>query len=194
MRASEETVMRTKFHRIGRLPSLILTVVLVAGATAAAVTAAIPSGNGVIHACYKKSGVLRVIDAEAGKSCAAKETPLSWSTGERPETVPPALVSLNNDGTLNAAASRGVTSIKVVYFETTNQPPQAYAVCFDLTVAPVWGTTSGGGYLAVSTSSISSDVEEISDRCGPGYNAVGPAFGHGVGSQPISTIRYIFWQ
>jgi hypothetical protein len=43
--------------------------------------AAIPSGGGsVISGCYeKRTGVLRVIDAEAGKTCTQWETPISWS-------------------------------------------------------------------------------------------------------------------
>jgi hypothetical protein len=48
--------------------------------------AAIPnSGNGVINGCYeKKTGILRVIDAQAGKSCLGFETPISWSQKGEP--------------------------------------------------------------------------------------------------------------
>ena len=58
------------------------------GATAATVAvsagiayAAIPnSGTGVINGCYgKQTGILRVIDAQAGKTCLSIETPISWN-------------------------------------------------------------------------------------------------------------------
>ncbi len=57
----------------------------IAGATVAAVAvagiaaAAIPGADGTIAGCYPKSGQLRVIDAAAGVTCAAGETPLNWS-------------------------------------------------------------------------------------------------------------------
>jgi hypothetical protein len=42
--------------------------------------AAIPGSNGVINACYeKRTGLLRVIDAEAGKRCLSFESPISWN-------------------------------------------------------------------------------------------------------------------
>jgi hypothetical protein len=163
--------------------------------TTAAVFAAIPSSDGTIHACYKtKTGAIRAIDVEAHHSCSAKEASLTWSQGTKEGTSPPLLAALNNDGTLNKAASRGVVSIKLVFFKVpTSQPPEAYSVCFKLSVPPVWGTASGSGYLDVSTSPIPSDVNTLNERCGPGYDAVSPAWGHGVGSQPYSSIRYIFW-
>jgi len=60
---------------------------LVLGATALAVAvsgsvayATIPGSNAVINGCYeKRTGVLRVIDAEAGKMCTSFETPISWN-------------------------------------------------------------------------------------------------------------------
>src|SRR5215207_5809794 len=41
--------------------------------------ATIPGQNGVIHGCYNKAGILRVIDASAGEACAAGETALEWN-------------------------------------------------------------------------------------------------------------------
>jgi hypothetical protein len=42
--------------------------------------AAIPGAQGVINGCYeKRTGLLRVIDAEAGKKCTYWETPITWS-------------------------------------------------------------------------------------------------------------------
>jgi hypothetical protein len=41
---------------------------------------AIPGSGGVINGCYlKQTGILRVIDAEAGKKCLSFETPISWN-------------------------------------------------------------------------------------------------------------------
>ena len=42
--------------------------------------AAIPGSSGVISGCYeKRTGILRVIDAETGKTCLSFETPISWN-------------------------------------------------------------------------------------------------------------------
>ena len=50
---------------------------LVAGGTA---YATIPSSNGSVNGCYeKRTGILRVIDAEAGAKCLSIETPISWN-------------------------------------------------------------------------------------------------------------------
>ena len=62
-------------------------VILVAGAAAALAVgsfafAAVPDGNGDIHACYNKdSGALRVTDTATNKpkACTDKEQPLDWS-------------------------------------------------------------------------------------------------------------------
>jgi len=44
--------------------------------------AAIPDGGGVISACYvKKTGELRVVDAEADASCRKTERAISWAAG-----------------------------------------------------------------------------------------------------------------
>ena len=41
--------------------------------------ATIPGSNGVIHGCYNKAGVLRVIDVSDGTACVAGETALEWN-------------------------------------------------------------------------------------------------------------------
>jgi hypothetical protein len=54
------------------------TAIFVIGAGVA--WAAIPGSNGVINGCYeKRTGILRVIDVEAGKQCLSFETPISWN-------------------------------------------------------------------------------------------------------------------
>lgn len=48
--------------------------------TAAAAYAAIPGADGTIAACYGKvTGVVRIIDAEAGKKCLQTENAVSWN-------------------------------------------------------------------------------------------------------------------
>lgn len=62
-----------------------LTVAVVSAASALVVAggiayAGIPSADGTITACFTKSGgALRVIDAEAGQTCAKNEIQLQWS-------------------------------------------------------------------------------------------------------------------
>src|SRR5262245_7301030 len=62
----------------------IATIVLVALVASVGVGyAAIPSSDDVIHACYNasanSSGMLRVIDAEAGAKCSKNERPLNFN-------------------------------------------------------------------------------------------------------------------
>ena len=54
--------------------------------------AAIPTADGVVHSCYDGSGELRVIDAEAGATCAKKETALNFNQeGPQGALAPPGL-------------------------------------------------------------------------------------------------------
>ena len=71
---------RTVGRRGVRLP-LVVGVIGILALSAGMVYAAIPnSGTGVINGCFEKyTGLLRVIDVEAGKSCTRWETPISWS-------------------------------------------------------------------------------------------------------------------
>jgi hypothetical protein len=58
---------------------LLVATALLAGAAGIAL-ATIPGTGGTISGCYeKKTGILRVIDAEAGKKCLSFETPISWN-------------------------------------------------------------------------------------------------------------------
>src|SRR6266545_892609 len=58
---------------------ILLAATAVVAVAAGVGYAAIPSSDGVVTACYAKSGDLRVIDAEAGAQCKAGETALSWN-------------------------------------------------------------------------------------------------------------------
>jgi hypothetical protein len=59
---------------------IVCAVVVLGGAAAGIAYAAIPSASGVISACYVPNvGLLRVIDADAGKKCTRFEAPLAWN-------------------------------------------------------------------------------------------------------------------
>jgi hypothetical protein len=66
---------------------LLTATALLAGAAGVAL-ATIPGSNGVINGCYeKRTGLLRVIDTEAGKTCTQYETPIRWNQeGPKGET------------------------------------------------------------------------------------------------------------
>ena len=67
------------------VPTAIALVVVAAGTA----YATIPSASGVIHACFKPYGAIRLIDAEAGGKCADKEQPLAWNVqGPKGDTGP----------------------------------------------------------------------------------------------------------
>jgi polyhydroxyalkanoate synthesis regulator phasin len=83
----ERTTMRTRRTRSRLLSATVGAVVtmLFVGGVA---SATIPAG-GLINGCYeKRTGLLRVIDAEAGKTCITKyETPISWNAELGPEVA-----------------------------------------------------------------------------------------------------------
>jgi hypothetical protein len=64
-----------------RLVAVVAALALVVVAGAAYAT--IPDGQGVVHGCFKKSGILRVVDPAVGQ-CSDDETALDWNqTGPR---------------------------------------------------------------------------------------------------------------
>jgi hypothetical protein len=65
-----------------RGPRLLLVAGAALVATAGVAFATIPGSTGVINGCYeKRTGILRVIDTEAGKRCLSFETAISWNEG-----------------------------------------------------------------------------------------------------------------
>jgi hypothetical protein len=102
---------------------LIVALTLVAAGGAAYAT--IPGSDGVISGCRDvKTGALRVIDAEAGATCMAKESALNWNQtgpqgpqGEAGEAGPPgtaaAYARINADGTVNTDFAQGISSANV---------------------------------------------------------------------------------
>ena len=63
-----------------RRRTLALATIAAVAVGAGAGYAAIPGSSGAVNGCYeKKTGILRVIDKDAGKSCLAFESPIAWS-------------------------------------------------------------------------------------------------------------------
>src|SRR6516225_5321371 len=60
-------------HKSWWLVGLIVGLAIV---VVAVVQAAIPDPSGVIHACYRSNGNLRLVDKS---SCTSNETPLTWN-------------------------------------------------------------------------------------------------------------------
>jgi hypothetical protein len=66
----------TKLHRLRRVAYAIFAVCALVGLA----SAAIPGQTGVIDGCHDaKRGTLRLIDTDAGETCSAKETLVSWN-------------------------------------------------------------------------------------------------------------------
>jgi len=60
--------------------ALVLAATAATAVAAGAGYAAIPSSNGAVNGCYERiTGILRVIDKDAGKSCKSFETAIAWS-------------------------------------------------------------------------------------------------------------------
>ncbi len=70
--------------------------------------ATIPDANGVIHGCYmKNTGMLRVIDTDAGENCGVGENPLSWKQTGSQELF----ANVKSDGTLVSGTATAVTRL-----------------------------------------------------------------------------------
>jgi hypothetical protein len=69
----------TKGLRKRGMRMLLAATAMLAGAAGVAL-ATIPGSDSIINGCYeKRTGILRVIDAEAGKRCLSFEMPISWN-------------------------------------------------------------------------------------------------------------------
>jgi len=71
-------VVRTIAPR-NRLQAVVLSAIVVGALTAGVSYASIPDGSGVIHGCYSKTGVLKVIDTAKVSSCPKGTTSLNWN-------------------------------------------------------------------------------------------------------------------
>ena len=69
--------MRERLSRRALVLAVTALAVTVAGSVA---YATIPGADGTINGCYeKRTGMLRVIDSDAGARCTSLETPIAWS-------------------------------------------------------------------------------------------------------------------
>ena len=76
--------------RLTRRALLLAAAVLAASARAGVAFATIPSSGGVINGCFdQQSGLLRVIDADAGGKCRNAETAISWNEQGPGDPGPP---------------------------------------------------------------------------------------------------------
>ena len=95
-------------------PGMVLGTIVAIGAFGIA-AAAIPSGDGTIYACFHTtSGAVRVIDREAGATCASGEKLISWSqrgpTGPAGAKGPTGPAGLSGPrGATGPAGSKGAT-------------------------------------------------------------------------------------
>jgi hypothetical protein len=93
-----------------KLIAIVAAAVAVIAGSAA--YAAIPDGNGVIHACYWKSttGPLRIIDPAQGQKCTSNENALDWS-----QQGPPGAPGVQGDkGDPGQQGPAGVSGYEVV--------------------------------------------------------------------------------
>ncbi len=124
-------------------PAFIVAVLALVVATAGATWAAIPSANGVIHACYSDfTGSLRVIDADARQKCIPHlETALSFN-----QTGPPgqagAAGATGPTGATGPSGTASPLSIVQVSHSIANAGPGLAEV--DAT-CPQGDTLTGGG-------------------------------------------------
>jgi hypothetical protein len=113
--------------------------------------ATIPDGNGVISACYDNgSGDLRVIDAEAGDSCRADETPIEWTQKGGGGTTYNYRSQQSSTGMARAFCVKGEKVSGGGAFTTNNGAGliQNYPIS-DASGVIAWGTTAIGWQAAV---------------------------------------------
>jgi hypothetical protein len=108
---------------------LVLLIALGGVVAAGVAYAAIPDGDGVIHACYDKQlGQVRIVDTGPNpvpKGCGKNEVAISWNqTGPQGPAGPPgppgpgtadAFAGINNEGTLDPDVSRGIAQANVTH-------------------------------------------------------------------------------
>ena len=149
----------------------LLAVAGLACLAAGAAFATIPDSNGVIHACYKNGGQLRVIDPDSA-SCGSNETALSW----------------NVQGPPGPPGPPGATGLEVIEAEsaTSSETLQiATAIC------PAGKTVIGGGGVA-SPQSVATPFALIGSRPDPTEPEAWTAVGKEIG-QTDDTHRMVAW-
>jgi hypothetical protein len=109
--------------------------------------ASIPDSGGVIHACYKTTDTskVRLIDTDAGQTCASNETALSWSqTGPQgPQGIQGETGATGPQGEQGEQGPSGISGYEVVTSSYSVPPTVSgtfYATC------PTGKSVLGGGY------------------------------------------------
>lgn len=131
-------------------PLAAVVVAMLAVFTAAGIAyAAIPDSGGVIHGCYdKKTGNLRVVDADAGGACVANEKEINWNhTG--PAGTADAFARIAADGTVNTAVSKGVTDANV------SHPATGIYCLRDLSFQPKIAVGNGAASIRIDGTDVS---------------------------------------
>jgi hypothetical protein len=163
----------------GRRTRLLVAVAIGVGVSAGIAYAAIPhSDTAVISGCYGKlTGVLRVIDAEAGKKCTTFETPIAWSQ-RGPKGDPGPQGAAGQQGPAGPAGERGDVG--------PQEPPGPAGTLASL--AALTGTASTTASGAAGTVEIDTAATgEITLRCsaaGGGGDADGDGDGLPDASDP----------
>jgi hypothetical protein len=126
---------------------VILGGLLVLAGTA---VASIPDADGVIHACYRDDGDVRLIDPSV-TTCKAKETPIDWN--QAGPTGPPGPAGAPGppgpqgiEGPEGPAGSPGVSGYEIVFGDEATVAPGAFEVLNAL--CPDSKRPLGGGYTA----------------------------------------------
>jgi hypothetical protein len=154
----------------------ITTSAIVGGATTAAALAAIPDSNGVIHACYRSSGLVAngsVRIVENAEACNNNETPITWN---QQGPAGPAGADLRAsgyilaDGTLDQAHTVNVTAFKT----TLDELSQVNGFCLKTTFVPVLGHATEGTPVEVRSPSMPVSTQAVESACGSDYNVWWP--------------------
>ena len=143
-------------------------VVAIMAAAIGSAQATIPDSNGVVHACYKNNGAIRVVNSAA--NCKANETALTWSrTG--PQGVP---------GPAGATGPSGLSGYEVIN-NVQNGALQVGGNVDLVATCSAGKKVLGGGYVVPSVS----DSAPLS-RPEPGNTAWRVSFHSNGGSGAVS--------
>jgi hypothetical protein len=108
-----------KLKTLSKKTAFVLAVAgatVVGGASTVLVRAAIPDTAGVIHGCYRGSGLLtngtlRVVDTDAGKTCNSNETSLNWNQSSSGGSSAPVVHDANGQALGTLLETSGGTSV-----------------------------------------------------------------------------------
>jgi hypothetical protein len=138
---------------LGLIVSLAIVVVTV-------VQAAIPDPSGVIHACYRSNGNLRLVDKS---SCTINEMALTWNqTGPQgPAGAPGPAGTPGPQGQPGAPGPAGVAGYEIISMHETlplNGSIEVTATC------PTGKRVIGGGYVAPTVLDTASSSRPEGDK------------------------------